>query len=82
MKWKTALTYAVPVWLVIIAAGCALALYTNFLVEVGTTEALKRLGIVAGIALPLIAWLIKKAVDDFETFRTIWGSGQDGSHRD
>lgn len=82
MKWKTALMYALPVWLVIIAAACALALYTNFLVEVGTTEALKRLGIVAGVALPLIAWLIKKAVGDFHAFRAIWGSGQDQSHRD
>lgn len=71
--------YALPVWLVIIAAACALALYTNFLVEVGTTEALKRLGIVA---LPLIAWLIKKAVGDFDAFQAIWGAGQDKSHRD
>lgn len=82
MKWKTALTYALPVWLVFFSAGCGLALYTNFLVEVGTMEALKRLGIVAVVAFPLIAWLIKKAVADYDAFRAIWGSDQNEAHRD
>lgn len=69
MRWVTAFKWALPVWLVTIAAVGALMFFTDFVWETGAAEAIRRFTVVVVVALPLIAWLIKASSEDLAAYR-------------
>jgi hypothetical protein len=72
MKWTTATKWGLLAWLVTMSAVGALMFYTDFAAQVGRAAALKRYGLLALLAFPLIIWLIKKSGDDLSAFRAAW----------
>lgn len=69
MTWIRALKWATPFWIVTIGAISVSMFLTDFATNVGAAEALKRLCLIALVALPLIAFLIRATVDDVTRFR-------------
>jgi len=67
-----AVKWSLPVWVVTVSAIGASMLLTNFVEEIGTPEALKRLGFIVVLGLPLIACLIKATADDVAAYRAAW----------
>lgn len=64
-----ALKWATPVWIVTMAAIGALMFLTDFVLNAGTAETLKRFVLVTFAALPLITFLIRAISDDVARFR-------------
>ncbi len=69
MTWSKAFKWAMPFWVALIGGIGASMFFTDFATDVGTTEALKRLCLVALVGLPLVAFLIKATVDDIARLR-------------
>ena len=61
MKWAMAVKWSLPVWAVTVSAIGASMVLTDFGEEIGTPEALKRVGFIVVVGLPLIACLITVA---------------------
>ena len=72
MTWKKAFKWATPVWIVTIGAISGLMFLTDFATDVGIAEAFKRLCLVALVALPLVAFLIRATVGDVARFRAVF----------
>jgi hypothetical protein len=61
MKWTMAVKWSLPVWVVTVSAIGASMVLTDFGEEIGTPAALKRVGFIVVVGLPLIACLITLA---------------------
>lgn len=82
MKWMTALRWATLIWIVTIGlAGAGMFLTDFFAADVEHAEVTKRFALLAGVSLPLIAFLIKETSDDFRRLRAAFPP-QDAEEKD
>lgn len=72
MTWMKAFGWATPVWIVTIGMIGASMFLTDFATDIGMTESLTRLCLVAFVGLPLIAFLIRATVNDVMKFRVLF----------